>query len=77
MRANFRQLLYIVDSLGLKKYSFLKQQYDQLMPEPLQSHPNICGSYTTNAAFHLFKSGQEEITGFHNVNVLSFISKYM
>ena len=29
------------------------------------------------AAFHLFKFGQDEITGVHDVNVLSFISKYV
>ena len=75
--ANSRQKLYFADSLGRKKYSFLKQQYEQLMPEPLQSHPSVCGFYTIYAAFHLFKFRQEEITGTHDVNVPSFISNYM
>ena len=77
MIANSRQKLYFADSLGRKKYSFLKQQYEQMMPEPLQSHPSVCGFYTIYAAFHLFKFRQEEITGVHDVNVLSFISNYM
>ena len=69
--------LFTYDSFGRKKYSFLKQQYEQMMPEPLQSHPSVCGFYTVYAAFHLFKFRQEEITGVHDVNVLSFISKDM
>ena len=77
MITNFRHELYFADSLGRKKYSFLKQQYEQMMPDPLQSHPSVCGFYTTYAAFQLFKFRQEEITGVHDVNVLSFISNYM
>ena len=75
--ANSGQKLYFADSLGRKKYSFLKQQYEQMMPEPLQSHPRVCGFYTIYAAFHLFKFRQAGITGVHDVNVLSFISNYM
>ena len=77
MIANSRQKLNFADSLGRKKYRFLKQQYAQMMPEPLQSHPSVCGFCTLYAAFHLFKFRQEEITGVHVVNVLSFISNYM
>ena len=44
MIANSRQKLCFADSLGSKKYSFLKQHYEQMMPEPLQSHPSVCGS---------------------------------
>ena len=77
MIANCRQKLYFADSLGGKKYSFLKQQFEQMMPEPLQSHPSVCGFNTVYAAFHLFEFRQEEITGVHDVNVLSFISKHM
>ena len=77
MIANSRQKLFFADSFGRKKYSCLKQQYDQMMPAPLQSHPSVCGFYTIYAAFHLFKFRQEEITGVHNVNVLSIISNYM
>ena len=76
MNAN-TQKLYFTDSLGRKKYSSLKQQYEQMMPEPLQSHPSVCGFYTIYIAFHLFKFRQEEITGVYDVNVLSFISNYM
>ena len=74
MIANSRQKLYFADSLGRKKYSFLKQQYEQMMLEPLQSHPSVCVFNTIYADFHLFKLRREEITGVHDVNVLSFIS---
>ena len=79
MIKNSRQNLYFADSLGREKYSFsfLKQHYEQMMPEPLQSHPSVCGFYTIHAAFHLFNFRQEEITGVHDVNVLSFICIYM
>ena len=76
MIANSREKLYFADNLGRKKYSFLKQHYGQ-MPEALQSHPSVSGFYTIYAAFHLFKFRQEEITGVHDVNVLSFIIIYI
>ena len=77
MIANSGQKLYFADSLGRKKYSLPWQHYEQMMPEPLQSHPSVCGFYTIYAAFHLFKFRQEETTGVHDVTVLSFISDYM
>ena len=78
MIANFRHELFFADSLGRKRYSFLNNQhYKQMMPAHLQSHPSVCGFYTIYAAFHLFKFRQEETTGVHDVNVLSFISNYM
>ena len=77
MIANSCQNISFAESLGRKKYSFLKQQYEQVMPEPLLSHPSVCGFYTIYAAFHLFKFRQEETAGVHDVNVLSFISNYM
>ena len=77
MVANSCQKLYFADSLGRKKCSFLKQQYEQILPEPLQSHLSVCGFYTTYADFHLFKFRQEQITAVHDVNVLSFIGNYM
>ena len=77
MIANFRLELYFADSLGCKKYSSSKQHYKQMMPAPLQSHPSACGFYTIYAAFHLFKFQQEEITGAHDVGVLSSISNYV
>ena len=78
MIANFRHEIYLAHPLGCKGYSFPKDQhYKQMMPTPLQSHPSVCGFYTLFAAFHLFKFRQEEITGVHDVNVLSFISNFM
>ena len=81
MIANIRHELYFADSLGCKGYSFFNnnnnQHYRQMIPAPLQSHPSVCGFYTIYAAFHLFKFRKEEITGVHDVNVLSFISNYM
>ena len=77
MIAKSCEKLYFADSLGRKTYSFFKQQYEQMMPEPLQSHPSVSGFYTIYAAFHLFKFRQEKIAGVHDVNVLSFISNYM
>ena len=76
MIASSRQKMYFADSPARKKYSFLKQQFEQMMTEPLQSHPSVCGFYTIFVAFHRFKFRQEEITGVHIVNVLSFISNY-
>ena len=73
--ANSRHKLYFSDFLG--RPSFLKQQYEQMMPEPPQSHPSVCGFHATYAAFHLSKFRQEEITGVHDVNVFSSISIYM
>ena len=75
--ANSCQILYFADSLGRKKYSFLKQQNEQMMPEPLQSHSSVCSFNTTYAAFHLFLFRQKEITGNNDGNVISFISIYM
>ena len=77
MIANTCQKLFFAESLGRKMYSFLKQHYEQMMPEPLQSRLSVCGFYTIYAAFHLFKFRQEEITGVHDNNVLSFMSNYM
>ena len=78
MIANFRHELYFADSVGCIGHSFLiNQYYKQMMPARLQSHPSVCGFYRIYAAFHLFKFRQEEVTGVHNVNVLSFISNYI
>ena len=76
MIENSCKKLFFADSLGRKRYSFLKQHYEQTMPEPLQSHPIVCGFYTICAVFHLFKFRQE-ITRIHDVNLPSFISNYM
>ena len=75
--ANFRQVFYFAVFLSHKKNSFLKQQHEQLMPEPLRFHPGFCGFYTVYSAFHLFKFRQGGITRVHDVNVLSFISNYV
>ena len=77
MIANFQHELYFADSLERKVYSFLKQDYKQMMPASVQSNPSVCGFHTIYAAFHPFFFRQEEITGVHDVNLLSFISNYM
>ena len=69
MTAKSRRHLYSTDSLGRTKCSLLKRHYEQMMPEPLQSHPSVCGFYTIYAAIHLLNFRQEEITGVHHVNV--------
>ena len=61
MIANSSQKLYFAVSLRRKKYCFPKQQYEQMMPEPLQSHPSVCGFYTILAAYHLFNFRQEQL----------------
>ena len=79
MIAKFQHELYFFDSLGLSinNYSFLKQNYRQIVRTRLQDHPSVFGFYTIYASFHLFKFQQEEITGVHDVNVLSFIRNFM
>ena len=78
MIANFGHELCFEDSLGCIGCSFLNNQhYKQMMPAALQSHPRVCGFYSIYAAFHLLKFRQEEFTGVHDGNVLSFISNYM
>ena len=79
MIANFRHELYFADSLGCKGYNFFNnnQKYKQMMPAHLQFHPSVCGFHTIYAASHLFKLRLEDVTGVHDVNVLSFISNYM
>ena len=64
MIANCRQILYFEDSRGRKKYSFLKQQYEQMMPEPIESHPSVCGFDTIYAAFHLLNSDKKKLQEF-------------
>ena len=76
MIASSCQILFFADSLGRRKYSLIKQQYEQMMPEPLQSHSIVCVLYTIFAAFHLFKFWQEAFLGAHDVNVFSIISNY-
>ena len=75
MIANSRHKLYFAHSFS--QPSFFKQQYKEMIPEPLQLHSSVCGFYAIYAAFHLFKFRQEEITGAHEVNVLSFIIYYI
>ena len=75
MIAKSRRNLYFADPLG--QSSFVRQQYKQMMPQPLRFSPNVCSFYPIYAAFHLFKFQQEENTGFRDVKLLSFMSKYM
>ena len=76
MIAKFKQQLYFADSLG-ESCNFLKQGYQNMVPVKLQSHPSVCGFFATYSAFHLFKFHQEQLTGVHDVNVLSFMGNYM
>ena len=79
MITKFHHELFFANSIGLSNnnYPFLKQNYSQMVRTRLQDHPSVCGFYTNYAAFDLFKFQQEEITGVHDVNVLSFISTFM
>ena len=79
MIAKFRHEFYFADPLGLSinNYPFLKQNYSQMIRTRLQAKPSVCGFYTIYAAFQLFQFQQEEVTGVHDVNVLSFISNFM
>ena len=79
MFAKFHYEFYFTDSHGLSIniYPFLKQNYSQMIRTRLQDHPRVCSFHTINAAFHLFKFQQKEITGVQDVNVLSFISNFM
>ena len=70
MSANSRQILFFAGSLGRKKYSFIKKRNERMMPEPLQSHPNVCGFCTIYAAFASPNFRQEENTGVHDLNEL-------
>ena len=62
--ANFCRILLFADFLGRKKHSFLEQQYEQIMPKQLQSHPSVCGFHTIDAAFHLIKIQQKKLQVF-------------
>ena len=77
MIAKFHNQLFFADSLARQNYSFLGKHYQPLISQPLQVHPSVCRFNTIYAASHLFKFGQKEITGVHDVNVLSFISNLM
>ena len=54
MIAHACQKLNFPKSLGHENHSFLKEHYEQMMPESLESHPIVCSFYTIYAAFHLF-----------------------
>ena len=60
--ANSGQIMFFADSLGRKKDSLLKQQNEQMIPEPIQSHTRISGFYTSTwyMQLYLFKFRQEE-----------------
>ena len=75
MFAHSCQKLYSAGSLD--QPSFFKQQYEQIMPEPLKPHSNVCGFCAINAAFQLLKFRQGEVTGVRNVIERSHISNNM
>ena len=62
MIVNSRQKLHPADSLG--RPSLLKQQYEQMMPEPLQSHPNVCGFQAIYAVFISSSSDKKNLLEF-------------
>ena len=68
MSANSGQILFFAGSLGRKKYSFIEKRNERMMPEPLQSHPNVCGFCTIYVAFASPKFTQEENTGVNHLN---------
>ena len=70
MIAKFKHRLYFADSLG--ESTFLKQDYQKMIPLKLQSHSSVCGFCAKYSASHLFKFQQEQITGVHDVNLLFF-----
>ena len=74
--AKFHHELYFAIFLGLSinNHPFLKQNYSQIFRTRLQDHHSVCCFCTIYASFHLFMFHREEITGVHDVNVLSFIS---
>ena len=41
MFADSRQIMFYADSPGPIKYSFVKQQHEELVPEPIQSQPSV------------------------------------
>ena len=79
MIAKFHHKLYFANSLGLSinNYLFVKQKYSQIVRTRLEDRPSVCGLYTIYAAFYLFKFQQEQITGVHDISVLSFIGNFM
>ena len=79
MIAKFHPELYFAEFLciSINIYPFLKKSYSQMVRTRLQDHPSVCGFDTIDAAFHLFKFQQEEMTGVYDVNVLFFKSNFM
>ena len=75
--ANFYYNLYFEKSLRGEEFSLLKQYYKQMMAEPLRSYARVCCFHTINSAFHLFQFRPRELTGVHDIILLSFISIYM
>ena len=76
MIAKHRHRLNFAASPDRKDYNFLSRNHKRMIPERLQLHQSLCGFYTIYAVFLLFKFGQEEIIGVHDLNVLSFIINY-
>ena len=59
--ANSRHQLFFADSLGSEKYSFLKQQNKQMMPEMLLSHPSISVSTRYTQSFISSSSDKKKL----------------
>ena len=75
--ANACQKKKIANILGRKRYTFLKQRCEQMVPEPLPSHPSVCVFCTIYAALNLFKFRQGEIKGVQDGNLLSIVKKFI
>ena len=64
MITNSRQILYFAGSLGRKKYIFLKQHYEQMMPEPLQPIPAFAVSRRYKQLFISSNSNKKKLQEF-------------
>ena len=62
--ANSRRILCFADSFGRKKYSFLRQQYEQMMPELPVSHPRIAVSERCMQLFSSSNSNKKKLQEF-------------
>ena len=51
---NYREKKFFADSFGSETYSMHKQHYEHKMPQPLQSHPNVCSFYTIYMQLSIF-----------------------
>ena len=79
MIGRLKRNYYYADSLArsVTHYKFLNKKYQKMIHRQLQKMQDLCGFYTTYAAFHLFKFLQTNLNNVHDVQVLIFINNYM